>query len=303
MTTYDFIASNKRKTVILIAVFSALVLGIGWVIDQYYGGGGSFVAFAAIYSSISALVSYYAGDKVALAVSGARQVTEKELPYVVRMVDNLCIATGMPKPKVHVIQDPAINAFACGRDPQHASIAVTTGAIEKLENEELEGVIAHELSHIRNYDIRVMTVVIVLVGVVSVLADMFFRASFHHRGGRDRDKSGGAMLLIALVLMIVAPLIAQLIKLAVSRRREYLADASGALMTRFPEGLARALAKIQAENMPMQRAAQSTAHLFIANPFSGKTFARLFSTHPPVEDRIKRLMEMGNVKSAMPSTP
>jgi heat shock protein HtpX len=300
MTTYDFIASNKRKTVILIAVFSALVLGIGWVIDQYYGGGGGFVAFAAIYSTISALVSYYAGDKVALAVSGARQVTEKDLPYVVRMVDNLCIATGMPKPKVHVIEDPAINAFACGRDPQHASIAVTTGAIEKLANEELEGVIAHELSHIQNYDIRVMTVVIVLVGVVSVLADMFFRASFHGRGGRNREKGGGALLLIALALMIVAPLIAQLIKLAVSRRREYLADASGALMTRFPEGLARALGKIQAENMPMQRAAQSTAHLFIANPFTGKMLAGLFSTHPPVEDRIKRLMEMGNVK---PSTP
>lgn len=299
MTTYDFIASNKRKTVILIAVFSALVLAIGWLIDQYYGGGGSFVAFAAIYSTVSALVSYYAGDKVALAVSGARHVTEKELPYVVRMVDNLCIATGMPKPKVHVIQDPAINAFATGRDPEHASIAVTTGAIEKLENEELEGVIAHELSHIQNYDIRVMTVVIVLVGVVSVLADMFFRASFHGRG-RDRDKGGGAMLLIALLLMIVAPIIAQLIKLAVSRRREYLADASGALMTRFPEGLARALSKIQAENMPMHHASQSTAHLFIANPFSGKMLAGLFSTHPPVEDRIKRLMEMGNVK---PSTP
>jgi heat shock protein HtpX len=296
MTTYDFIASNKRKTVILIAVFSALVLGIGWLIDQYYGGGGFFLTFAAMYSTVSALVSYYAGDKVALSVSGARQVTENELPYVVRMVDNLCIATGMPKPKVHVIQDPAINAFACGRDPEHASIAVTTGAIEKLANEELEGVIAHELSHIQNYDIRVMTVVIVLVGVVSVLADMFFRASFHGRG-RSRDKGGGGMLIVALVLMIVAPLIAQLIKLAVSRRREYLADASGSLMTRFPEGLARALAKIQAENMPMQRAAQSTAHLFIANPFSGKMLAGLFSTHPPVEERIKRLMAMGNVKS------
>ncbi|HTK04802.1 MAG TPA: M48 family metallopeptidase [Candidatus Eisenbacteria bacterium] len=294
MTTYDFIAANKRKTVMLIAVFSALVLLIGWVIDQYYGGGGFFVGIAAIYSTISALVSYYAGDKVALAVSGARQVTSTESPYVVRMVENLAISQGMPTPKVYLIEDDSINAFATGRDPKHSSIAVTTGAVRKLENEELEGVLAHEMSHVKNYDIRVMTIVIVLVGVVSVLANMMFRASFYGGRRRDRNSGSGVFLLIGLALMIFAPIIAQLIKLAVSRRREYLADASGALMTRFPEGLARALAKIQRESMPMANASPATAHLFIANPFSGKALAAVFSTHPPIEARIAALQKMSN---------
>ena len=297
MTTYDFIAANKRKTVILIAVFSALVLLLGWALDQYYSGGFFFLPFAAVYSTGSALVSYYAGDKVALAVSGARPVTREEAPYVVRMIENLAISQGMPTPKVHVIEDEAINAFATGRDPQHASIAVTTGAIRKLQNEELEGVLAHEMSHVKNYDIRVMTIVIVLVGVVSVLADMAWRMSWRGRRRSD-DRGGGALMLIGLVLMIFAPLFAQLIKLAVSRRREYLADASGALMTRFPEGLANALRKIQAESMPMARASASTAHLFIANPFTGRTLAGLFSTHPPLELRIQALEKMANVPQA-----
>lgn len=296
MTTYDFIAANKRKTVMLIAVFSAFILGIGWLVDQYYGGGGFFVSVAAIWSGVSALVSYYTGDKVALAVSGAHPVTEKEAPYVVRMVQNLCISQGMPVPKVHIIEDDAINAFATGRDPQHASIAVTTGAIRKLENEELEGVLAHELSHIRNYDIRVMTIVIVMVGIVTILGDMIFRASLHGRRGNDRNNGGMVFLLIGLVLMIFAPLIAQLIKLAVSRKREYLADASGALMTRFPEGLARALKKIHQDGRPLAKADAATAHLFIANPFTGKAFAGLFSTHPPIELRIAALEKMANMK-------
>jgi heat shock protein HtpX len=293
MTTYDFVSANKRKTVVLIAVFSAFVIGIAWIADRIYDAGGSFVMIAAVYSSISALVSYYTGDKIALALSGAVRVTETEHPYLVRMVDNLCIATGMPKPKIHIINDTAINAFATGRDPEHASIAVTTGAIQKLENEELEGVIAHELSHIKNYDIRVMTVVIVLVGIVSVLADLMFRMSWHSRDDRRREGGNGNLLIIiGIVLMILAPIVAQLIKLAVSRKREYLADASGALMTRFPQGLASALRKIGAENRPMQSPNSSTAHLFIANPFSGRMFASLFSTHPPIEARIAELEKM-----------
>jgi len=293
MTTYDFIASNKRKTVILITVFSVFIIGIAWLVDRAYGAGGSIVAIAAIYSGVSALGGYFAGDKVALAMSGARPADTEADKYVTRMVENLCISQGMPAPKVYVIDDPAINAFATGRDPQHASIAVTTGAISKLENEELEGVLAHELSHIQNYDIRVMTVVIVLVGIISIMADLVFRSSLH--GGRRRNddsKGSGPLLIIGLVLMIIAPIVAQLIKLAVSRRREYLADASGVLMTRFPDGLARALAKIQTDGMPLQRASASTAHLFIANPFSGKAFAAVFSTHPPIEDRIARLKQM-----------
>jgi heat shock protein HtpX len=296
MTTYDFIASNKRKTILLIAFFSAFVMGLAWVIDQAYGAGGSIVVIAAIYSIVSALGGYYMGDKVALAVSGAKLADAEADKYVVRMVENLCISQGMPMPKVHIIQDDAINAFATGRDPQHASIAVTTGAIRKLENEELEGVLAHELSHVQNYDIRVMTIVIVLVGIISIMADLVFRMSFHGRRSSDSNRSGGngAFLIVGIVLMIFAPIAAQIIKLAVSRRREYLADASGALMTRFPEGLARALEKIGADALPMQRTDAATAHLFIANPFTGKMFAGLFSTHPPIAERVARLRTMGS---------
>jgi heat shock protein HtpX len=294
MTTYDFVAANKRKSTMLIVLFVVLVIGLGWIIDKAYGGGGSIIAIAAVYSLVTSLVSYYSGDKIALAASGARVADQEADKYVVRMVENLCISVGAPMPKVYVIEDEAINAFATGRDPEHASIAVTTGAIRKLENEELEGVLAHELSHVRNYDIRVMTIVIVLVGVVSILGDLVFRMSFH--GGRSRDSKGnnGALLIVGLVLLIIAPIVAQLIKLAVSRKREYLADASGALMTRFPEGLAKALEKIAAESRPMANASAATAHLYIANPFSGKAVAALFSTHPPIEQRVARLRQMGS---------
>ncbi len=299
MTTYDFIAANKRKTVLLVIVFGALIMALGWLLDYAYGGGGFFITIAFIYSIVSALFGYYTGDKVALYVSGAVPVTEQQNPRLVRTVENLCITTGMPMPKVHVMDDPAINAFATGRDPQHASIAVTTGALQKLTNEELEGVLAHELSHVKNYDIRVMTIVIVLVGIVGVLAQMFFRMSWYGGRRRGRDSEGfGLLLVIGLVLMLLAPLFAQLIKLAVSRRREYLADASGALITRFPEGLASALRKIQQDNMPMAHPAASTAHLFIANPFSGRAIAGLFSTHPPIEDRIRALEKMASMPDA-----
>jgi len=305
MTTYDFIAANKRKTVMLITVFTAFILGLGWVLDQAYGDGqGGIIVFAGIYSLASALGGYYAGDKVALAVSGAKSVEGITDPATVsmrRMVENLCIAQGMPMPKVYIIDDDAINAFATGRDPAHASIAVTTGAMRKLENEELEGVLAHELSHIKNYDIRVMTIVIVMVGIVTVTADLMFRSSL--RGGNRRsNKEGGngIMLIVGLVLVILSPIVAQLIKLAVSRRREFLADASGVLMTRFPEGLARALKKIEADNMPMARADEAVAHLFIANPFNGKMLSSILSTHPPVADRVAALERMGSTEAASP---
>lgn len=295
MTTYDFIAGNKRKTAILMAVFVAFVVAIGWLLDQAYDAGGAAIVFAGGFSVVSALTSYYAGDKMALAMSGARPVTAADAPQLVHLVENLCITSGTPLPKIHVISDQAINAFATGRDPEHASIAVTTGALEKLENEELEGVLAHELSHIRNYDIRVMTVVIVLVGTISMLSQMFLR--FGLRGGRSRDRrgDGGLLLIVGLVLLVFAPPIAQLIKLAVSRRREFLADASGALLTRFPEGLARALRKIETENLPMQSRSPATAHLYISNPFSGSAFANLFSTHPPIAERVAALEKMASV--------
>lgn len=294
-TVYTNIAANKRKTVLLIAVYVALITGVVWASGNLYHYDISFVFAAAALSLVMSLVSYYTGDKVALAVSGAQPVTKEQNSYLVNMVENLTITAGLPMPRVYVINDPAINAFATGRDPKHASIAVTTGAIEKLENEELEGVLAHELSHVGNYDILVMTIVIVMVGIISILSNWFMRSQFYF-GGRSRDNeergSNAVFMIIGLVLLILSPIIAQLIQLAVSRKREYLADASGSLLTRYPEGLARALEKIAQQNRPMATATTATAHLFISNPFSAKKFASLFSTHPPIEERIKRLRSM-----------
>lgn len=288
---YSQIDSNKRKTRMLIAIFCAFIIGLGWLGASYLGLGYESVFLALIISIAMTLVSYYKGDAIALHSTGAKEIKKEDNPYVYRMVENLSIANGMPTPRVHIIDSPALNAFATGRDPEHASIAVTTGLIGALENEELEGVLAHELSHVKNYDIRVMTIVIVLVGAVSLLADMFFR--FGLLGGkRDSDsKAGGVLAIVGIVLLILSPIIAELIKLAVSRKREYLADASGALMTRYPEGLAKALEKIQQSNVPLKTANSATAHLFISNPFKGKMFANAFSTHPPIEERIKRLRE------------
>lgn len=294
---YNQIAANKRKTVLLLVIFIVIILALGWLLGELYGEGAGlgWFAVAAVLSAIMALGGYFHGDRVALASSGAHLVQKNDNPYLVRMVENLAITAGIPTPKIHIMQDAAINAFATGRDPQHASIAVTTGAIEKLANEELEGVLAHELSHIKNYDIRVMTIVIVLAGIVVLVADWMFRSQLY--GGRDRGRGAHpAIFIIAIVSMILAPLMAQLIKLAISRKREYLADASGALITRYPEGLARALEKIGAQVKPMARANHATAHLFIANPFGERLHrasARLFSTHPPIEERIKTLRTMG----------
>lgn len=292
---YSQIDSNKQKSVVLLILATALVLALGYIFDRAYGGdgyGGLFLGI--IISLITTSVSYFQGDKIALSISGAKPIIKEESHYVWNMVENLCITAGMPVPKVYIMNDPAINAFATGRKPELASIAITTGAIEKLKNEELEGVIAHELSHIQNYDIRFMMLVAVLVGAVSIMANIFLHGGMFRRRGSDRE-GGNALAIFAiigLVLAILSPIIAQLIKLAVSRKREYLADASGALLTRYPSGLAAALEKIQAQNMPLQEASASTAHLFFSNPFGGKNLAGLFSTHPPIEDRIKKLREM-----------
>lgn len=277
------------------AVFIAIILALGWVFGRYTGYGYGAVVFAAIISVIMSLVSYYSGDAVALSASGAKGPLKKEdNPYIYRMVENLAITSGLPMPKVYVINDDAPNAFATGRDPQHASVALTTGIINQLENEELEGVIAHELSHVKNYDIRFLTMVVVLVGIISVLSQWFFRGSLFG-GGRRRDSeggnAGGILAIVGILLIVLSPIIAELIKLAISRKREFLADADGALLTRYPEGLARALEKISAYSAPMKSANAGTAHLFISNPF-GKKVAGLFSTHPPVEERIKILRGM-----------
>lgn len=296
MSMYNQIDSNKRRTWALIIIFVAAVLGLGWFVGYYFDYGYGALAAAAVISLVMTLFSYYGGDRLALWSAKARPAGKTDNPYVYNLVENLCITAGLPAPKVYIIPEEAINAFAAGRDPQHASIAVTVGAINKLENEELEGVIAHELSHIKNYDIRLMTVVIVLVGMISLLADFFFRGSLFGLGRKnDNNNSGGSWLMIVgVILIILSPIIAKLIQLAVSRRREYLADASGVLLTRYPEGLARALEKIAADPAVLANASAATAHLYIANPFkgSGKFLARAFSTHPPVEDRIKKLRGM-----------
>ena len=279
-------------------VFIVFIIALGYVFGFVTDTGYYGLVGAIVFSLFMTLFSYYRGDKLALWTAGAKQIKSEDNPYVFRLVENLCITAGLPVPKIYIMDDPALNAFATGRDPQNASIALTTGIINNLENEELEGVIAHELSHIKNFDIRLMMVIMVLVGIVALLSNWMFRISFYSRGGRRRE-GGGQLVLILLiagiVLAILSPFIAEIIKLAVSRKREYLADASGALLTRYPEGLARSLEKISASNRPMARASNATAHLFISNPFGAHTkkwMASMFSTHPPIEDRVAKLRDM-----------
>jgi heat shock protein HtpX len=293
---YSQISSNKRKTWILISLFTLIILLLGWIFGLQVGDEQIGIIAAVIIASIMTLFGYYRGDSVALAISGAKEIKKQDSPELYRLVENLSIASGLSTPKVYIMQDPSLNAFATGRDPAHASVAVTTGLLQALDKQELEGVLAHELSHIKNYDIRVMTLVVVLVGVIILLSDWMIRSMFHN--SRDRDnKASGVLILIGLALAILSPLFAELIKLAVSRSREYLADASGALLTRYPEGLARALEKIAVRDQPMRKANHATAHLFLANPFdphvTKKKFEQWFSTHPPIEERIKRLRGVG----------
>ena len=287
---YNQIDSNKRKTIILITIFLAVIMTVGFVFSEVLGYGPGVLVIALVFSLVTSVFSYYHSDKIALRSPGAKQITGTDNPYVYRMVENLCITAGMPMPKVHIIDSPALNAFATGRDPEHASIALTSGIVAALENEELEGVIAHELSHIKNYDIRVMTIVVVLVGMVAILGDLFFRG--HLFGGKSDSKGSGPLMIFAIVLVVLSPIIAELIKLAVSRKREYLADASGSLMTRYPEGLARALEKISADPAKLKKVSSATAHLFIANPFGKSKLKSMFSTHPPIQDRIAKLRNM-----------
>lgn len=290
---YNQIDSNRRKTWLLIIIFIAFITLLGLALGYASDYGYSLMLPAAILAIFIALAGYYSGDKLALLTAGAQPINKEQNIYVYRLVENLCITAGLPMPKIYLINDPAINAFATGRDPKNASIALTIGAVKKLENEELEGVIAHELSHIKNYDIRLMTLVIVLVGLVALASDWFLRGQIFGRRGRDSDSGGGYLAIIGLILIILSPLIAQLIKLAVSRSREYLADASGALLTRYPEGLARALEKINGDSDQLRRVSSATAHLYIANPFKkGGALVNLFATHPPIAERIKRLKGM-----------
>ncbi len=294
---YNQIAANKRKTWFLIILVSGLIIGL----SAFYGYAqgidmASTIIIGTVISAIYSLFSYFFADKIALATSGAKAIKKQDAPELWNMVENLCIASGQPMPKIHIIQDESPNAFATGRDPEHASIAFTTGLLRVLDKTELEGVTAHELSHVKNYDIRVMTIVVVLVGAVMLIADLMLRGMYLGQRN-ERNSSAGILIVVGLVLAVLSPLFAQLIQLAVSRSREYLADASGALLTRYPEGLAQALEKIAVAGRPMRQANHATAHLFIANPFGAKNgqsfFGNLFSTHPPIQERIRRLRDMG----------
>ena len=298
---YKEIDSNKRRTVLLMGLFLIFVIGVGYVLSLYFNNYFILV-IAVIVATVQALTSYYYSDKISLAVSGAKEAPRTE-PFLElhRIVENLSITAGLPKPKIYIINDPSPNAFATGRDPKHASLAVTTGLLEMMNKNELQGVIAHELSHVGNYDIRLMMVVVVLVGVVALISDFALRWMWFGGGRKNDNNEGGSqaqliLFVIAIVLAILAPLAASLIQLAISRKREYLADASGALLTRYPDGLASALEKISQYTKPLKRANRATAHLYIADPFRKKV-AGLFATHPPVDDRIKKLRSMiGKVK-------
>jgi len=292
-TLYDQADKNTRLTWIYILGFLVFVIGIGYVFAGAMNNYAILVV-AVLFSVLMSFASYWWSDKIVLAMSGAKEVTRENAREIHNIVENLCITAGLPVPKIYIIQDSSPNAFATGRDPEHAVICFTTGIIEKLDKSELEGVAAHELSHVGNRDILLSTVIVVLVGFVALLAGFFRRWSFF--GGRDNDRENGQLGLIlfiaAIILSILAPIAAMLIQLAISRKREYLADADGALLTRYPEGLARALEKISADPTPLQHANQATAHLFIANPFRGKKISNLFQTHPPIAERVKRLRGM-----------
>lgn len=286
---YSNIAANKRKTYYIFLAFIALIAALGWLVSLYVGEP-LITPYVLIGALIYALITYYSGSKMALAVNGATEIQKQDNPRLWRIVENLAITEGVPMPKVYIMNDPAPNAFATGRDPNHAAVAATTGILEIMTDTELEGVMAHELGHVKNYDIRVSMFAFALVAVVSLLADIILRMTWFR--SNDRNNSPYVMIL-GLAAIVVAPIAAALIQSAISRRREYLADATGALTTRYPEGLASALEKISQHGSVMRKQNASTAHLFFANPLSGSTLTNLFSTHPPLEKRIAILRDMG----------
>ena len=297
MTLYTLAEKNIRKTWLYLAGFFLLIISLGWVIS-YFLGTSVILWVAVVFSILMSFFSYWYSDKIVLRMARAKPIKKKDNPELYRLVENLCITAGLPLPKIYIIKESQPNAFATGRNPKNAVVAVTQGLLEKLERVELEGVIAHELSHIGNRDILLSSIIVVLVGVVVLATDFFFRISFWGGGRRDSQAGQGRviLLLVALALAILAPLLAQLMRLAISRKREFLADATAALLTRYPEGLARALEKISQDPHPLRTASDATAHLYIASPFRGREriswLHRLFMTHPPIEERIKALRGM-----------
>jgi heat shock protein HtpX len=307
-TLYTNQSQNIRKTWLLMTIFFGLVIGIGWFFSQLYANPG--ILYIAVFISIVMnITSYWFSDKIVLALHKAQPVELKSQPELYRILENLTITAGLPMPKFYIIDDPAPNAFATGRNPKHAVVAVTAGLLERLDRSELEGVLAHELSHVGNRDMLVSTVAVVLVGFVSILSDMFLRSMWFGSISRDDDDRGGRagmFAVIGIVLSILAPIFASLIHLAISRKREFLADSSGALLTRYPEGLASALKKISSYSRPLRSATNATAHLFFQNPFGADQnndgipdeeqkmpwLVRIFSTHPPIKERIKALQNI-----------
>lgn len=298
---YEHREANIAKTWVIMLLFFGIVIGVGWIFAQIYGDP-SILVIAVVFSTLMSVISYWYSDKIVLAMAKARPVTMREAPELYRVVENLAITAGLPMPKLYLVDEAAPNAFATGRDPKHAVVAVTTGLLERLDRSELEGVIAHELSHIGNRDMLVSTVAVILVGFIALLSDFFMRSmwlgpSLSRGGARGRDSGGsGVIVLIGIALAILAPIAGTFMRLAISRKREFLADASGALLTRYPEALANALVKISKDPTPLRVANNTTSHLWFDDPFDNKKrtpfFHKLFMTHPPVEERVKALREM-----------
>lgn len=304
MTHYQAIQANKNKSLLVVGFFMAFIAGATYLMATAFGYGLDMVGIALIVSGVASFFSYYYSDKIILTISGAREAKREEFFDFYTVTENLCLGAKLPKPKLYVIDDTAMNAFATGRDPQHAVVCATTGLLNRLNRSEIEGVVAHELAHIKNYDIRLMSIVTILVGFVALLSDWMIRMTYFGGGRRrnnDNKESGQLELIlfvVGLVLAILSPIIAQLIQLAISRRREFLADATGVGLSKNPEGLARALEKISADTEPLEAANKATAHLYIANPLKNThnavgLFAGLFATHPPVKDRLKALRHLG----------
>jgi heat shock protein HtpX len=301
MTHYDLVASNKRKSVLIIGLFTLFTVGATYIMARGFGFGLDMVGIALLFSGLMSFASYWWSDKIILGISGARPATRQEFFDFYTVTENLCIGERMKMPRLYVIDDTAMNAFATGRDPDHAVICATTGILGRLNRSELEGVIAHELSHVQNYDIRLMSIVTILVGIIALLSDWMLRMTAWGGNRRKSDREEGQLQIIffvvGLVLALLSPLIAQLIQLAISRRREFLADASGVSITKNPAGLASALAKISGDTEPLEAANKATAHMYIMNPLKNVhggvgMFAGLFSTHPPVSERIKALKNL-----------
>lgn len=293
---YSAIARNKRNTIFIILIFLIIIAGLGFVANYLWGGGDWTIFIGTIIGSlVYVVIQYYAAGKQAVALSGARQITKADDPRLYRTVENLAITNGMPMPKVYIVNDPAPNAFATGRDPDHAIVAATTGLLEIMSDTELEGVMAHEMGHVKNYDIRVTTIVFGLVVAIGFISDILLRMSFFGGSNRNNNNSGGnpIMLILGLAAMILAPLAATLVQAAVSREREYLADATGAMTTRHPDALASALAKLGQYGRPMIKQNTSMAHMWISDPTKPGIIDRMFSTHPPLQKRIERLGKIG----------